>query len=487
MFNFSLDEVRTYAKDFNLIPVSMEFYADTLTPISIFKRLCTDDNCVLLESVEGNSQIARYSFIGQNPFLTLKSQNNQTQITQSGKTRCIDGNPIQILKSLLSKYKAVKAKQIPFTGGAVGFFGYDLIRYYENLPNQPQDDIDMPEAHFLLCDQIIAFDHVKQKVIIIVNLHAEKGIEAEYENAKEIVEQIRAELEKPLMSEQKYEKKELNYTSNVTSEQYRKIVEKAKEYIKDGDIFQVVLSQRLCVETAINPFDVYRALRLVNPSPYMYFLKFQGYTLAGASPEMLVRVTNGKVRNCPIAGTRKRGKTEAEDMALAKELLNDPKEVAEHNMLVDLGRNDIGKISNFGTVKVLNYKSIEKYSHVMHIVTNVEGKMNPKYDAFDALMAVMPAGTLSGAPKVRAMEIIDELENVKRGSYGGAIGYIGFDGDLDSCITIRTVVFKDGMAYIQAGAGIVADSVPEAEYEETLNKARAVLKAIQEAGEMSCL
>lgn len=485
MFNFSLDEVREYAKEFNLIPVTMEFYADTLTPISIFKSLATCADCFLLESVEGSSEIARYSFIGRNPFITLKSQNNQTQISQNGKTKSITGNPVQILKNLLSKYKAVKMDNaIRFTGGAVGFFGYDLIRHYENLPNQPQDDLNMPEAHFLLCDQIIAFDHAKQKVVIIINLHAEKGIEREYENAKKTVEQIRTQLEKPVLLEQNHTKTKIKYTSNITSKQFCEMVKKAKEYIKNGDIFQVVLSQRLCVKTDIDPFDVYRALRLVNPSPYMYFLKFEGYTLAGASPEMLVRVADGKVKTCPIAGTRKRGRTEAEDIALAQELLNDPKETAEHNMLVDLGRNDLGKVSKFGTVKVLNYKSIEKYSHVMHIVTNVEGEMNPNNDSFDALMAVMPAGTLSGAPKIRAMEIIDELENVKRGSYGGAIGYIGFDGDLDSCITIRTVVFKDGKAYVQAGAGIVADSVPETEYEETLSKAGAVLKAIEEAGEM---
>jgi len=343
----------------------------------------------------------------------------------------------------------------------------------------------------MFTDEVLVYDHLKQKIHIIVNLHVNGNIERAYISAVDRIKTIHREIldtrwktaDNSVLSYNK-KKNELAVTSNISKEDFCRNVLKAKQYIRDGDIFQVVLSQRLCVETNENPFNIYRALRVINPSPYMYYLKFGGYRIIGSSPEMLVRVENGIVETCPIAGTRKRGRTKEEDEALEKELLSDEKEIAEHVMLVDLGRNDIGRVSKFGTVAVKNLMHIERYSHVMHVVTNVQGEIREDKTPFDALMSILPAGTLSGAPKVRAMEIIDELETVKRGPYGGAIGYLSFNGNLDSCITIRTIILKDGKAYVQAGAGIVADSVPEREYEECYNKAMALLKAIEEAGEI---
>ncbi len=494
MFYPELSEVKVLSQSYNIIPITMEVYADMETPISLFKRFEDSEFCFLLESVEGGEKWARYSFIGRNPFIVVKSGSNKNIIEdRDGNISIENGNPIEILKKLLGKYKGADLPKLPrFNGGAVGFFGYDLIRYYENLPDVPEDDLDIPESHFMFTDEVIVFDHLKQKIHIIVNLHVEGGnIERSY---KSVIERIKAIYREILSSRWKIadnfkpefeaKEKKFSFKSNITKERFCDTVLKAKQYIKDGDIFQVVLSQRLCVETEQEPFNVYRVLRVINPSPYMYYLKFKDYRIVGSSPEMLVRVENGIVETCPIAGTRKRGETREEDEALEKELLSDEKELAEHTMLVDLGRNDIGKVSKYGSVAVNNFMHIERYSHVMHIVTNVSGELKDDETPFDALMSILPAGTVSGAPKVRAMEIIDELENVKRGPYAGAIGYLSFNGNLDSCITIRTMVFKDGMAYIQAGAGIVADSVPENEYEETINKARALLKALEEVGEM---
>jgi len=493
MFYPDLNHVKKLSGKHNLIPVALEVYADMETPISIFKRFEESEYCFLLESVEGGEKWARYSFIGKNPYLIVSSKGNKVTIQdRDGRITVKEGNPISILKSIMQKYKSADIPGMPrFCGGAVGFFGYDLIRHYENLPDVPRDDIDLPESHFMFADELIAFDHLKQKMVIIVNMHVDMNIERSYNTAvsrlKEIYHEIISKKWKSygyIDNKQEDAKKQLFIQSNMTKEEYCSNVEIAKQYIKDGDIFQVVLSQRFSAETDVNPVNVYRALRISNPSPYMYYLKFGDYSIAGASPEMLVRVENGTVETCPIAGTRGRGRTIEEDEELERELLEDDKELAEHMMLVDLGRNDLGKVSKFGSVKVRNLKHIEKYSHVMHIVTNVQGVMREDKDAFDALIAVMPAGTVSGAPKVRAMQIIDELENVKRGVYSGAIGYLSFNGNLDSCITIRTVIFKGKKAYIQAGAGIVADSVPEREYEETLKKAKAILKALEEAGEI---
>ena len=493
MFYPSLDEVRNLAKDYNTIPVSMEVYADMETPISIFKRFEQSKYCFLLESVEGGEKWGRYSIIGRNPFLVVKSFKNKTIIEkEKGEVSEVEGNPVDVIRSLMEKFKGANLPSMPrFAGGAVGFFGYDMIRYYENLPNVPEDDLNLPDSHFLFTDELLVFDHLKQKIHIIVNLHVNGNIERAYNSVIDRIKSIYNEILdtrwkindnfKPDFSKKNTE---LKYISNISKEQYCENVLKAKQYIKDGDIFQVVLSQRLCVETDQNPFNVYRVLRLINPSPYMYYLKFSDYNIVGSSPEMLARVENGIVETCPIAGTRKRGRTKEEDENLEKELLADTKELAEHTMLVDLGRNDIGRVARYGTVKVKDLMHIERYSHVMHIVTNVQGEIREDKTAFDALMSIMPAGTLSGAPKVRAMEIIDELENVKRGPYSGAIGYLSFNGNLDSCITIRTMIFKDNKAYVQSGAGIVADSVPEKEYEECLNKAKALLKALEEVGEI---
>ncbi len=484
-----LEQVRTLAEKYNIIPVSLEVYADMETPISIFKRMEQNAYCFLLESVEGGDKWGRYSFIGKNPFVTVKGYGKQTELKyRDGKSKIVQQNPVEVMKELMAQYRGAPLRSLPrFNGGAVGFFGYDTARYFERLPNIPMDDVGIPELHFMFADEIIAFDHFKQKLHIIVNLHVDGNVERCYNTVAGRIREIYDELQaaRRMLSETALPRStargsKLKITSNISREQFCENVRRAKEYIRNGDIFQVVLSQRLCAETDCNPFNAYRALRTINPGPYMYFLKFDGYTLTGSSPEMLVRVEDRTVETCPIAGTRKRGVTQAQDKALEEELQSDVKERAEHIMLVDLGRNDIGKISKFGTVQVKHLMHIERFSHVMHLVSNVRGELRDGLNSFDALSAVLPAGTLSGAPKIRAMEIIDELETVKRCQYGGAVGYLSFDGNLDGCITIRTIVFKDGKAYIQAGGGIVADSVPELEYEESMNKAMAAIKALEE-------
>ncbi|MGE5472889.1 MAG: anthranilate synthase component I [Ignavibacteriales bacterium] len=489
MFYPSFQEVKELAKDYNVIPVSMQVYADTETPISLFKRFGGPDS-FLLESVEGGEKWARYSFIGRNPYMKVIGIDSQVRVEENNQFKTFDKNPIEVLKEKIKEYKAPKIKNIPrFSGGAVGFIGYDIVRFYEELPAVKENDINIPDFQFMLTDEIIAYDHLSQKIHIIVNLHVNEQLEREYfsvtHRIKEIYSEIkdsRSKLEPEVRS--KVVKEEIILKGIVTKDEYCKGVEKAKEHIKNGDIFQVVLSQRFEIETKQEPLNIYRALRIINPSPYMYFLNFDNYSIIGSSPERLVRVEDGIVETCPIAGTRRRGIDEVEDRRLEKELLQDEKERAEHTMLVDLGRNDVGKVSKFGTVKVKNLMHIERYSHVMHIVTDVEGQLRQDKDCFDALAGIMPAGTLSGAPKVMAMTIIDTIEKSKRGPYGGAVGYIGFDGTMDTCITIRTLVYKQGKAYLQAGAGIVADSVPEKEYEECLKKAEALIKAVKEAGEI---
>lgn len=503
MYYPDLESVKELARNYNIIPVSCEVYADMETPISVFRRFEKSDFCFLLESVEGGEKWGRFSFIGRNPFLTLKGSGRRTELThRGGRREAVESNPFDAMKELMAGYRGAPVKGLPrFNGGAVGFFGYDTARYFERLPDIPPDDLEIPEMHFMFADEVIAFDHFRHKLHIIVNLHTDGGsIERGYNTVISRINGIREELREAgrmltdgtmpapdgTMPESVGVMPESALSggrridSNVSREQFCENVNKAKEYIKNGDIFQVVLSQRLRIRTECSPLNVYRALRTINPGPYMYYLKFDGYTLAGSSPEMLVRVDGRRVETCPIAGTRKRGGTEAEDELLERELLSDEKERAEHIMLVDLGRNDIGKISEFGTVKVDSLMHIERFSHVMHIVSNVSGTLRDGVTSFDALAAVLPAGTLSGAPKIRAMEIIDELETAKRCQYGGAVGYLSFDGNLDSCITIRTVLFKDGYAYVQAGGGIVADSKPALEYEESVNKARALIKAVEE-------
>ncbi len=489
MYNLTIEQARELARDYNMIPLVTEIYGDMDTPISVFKRMASEKECFLLESIGNSLVTARYSFIGRKPFITFSGTGENIEIKYAdGRTESFKGKPMEELEKLINRFRAPKLEGIPsFNGGAVGLFSYDIIRQYEDLPNTNEDDLGLPDLHFMFTDEIIAFDHVNQKINIIVNIHADGDIDSEYRAAVQRCEKMAAEMadiSKLLKRDVPPEKTELRVESNMTKAEFCEKIKRAKKYIEDGDIFQVVISQRFSVRTDIDPFNVYRALRKINPSPYMYYLDLGDYRIVGASPEMLVRVENGRVQTGPIAGTRPRGKTVEEDIALEKDLLADEKETAEHTMLVDLGRNDIGRVSKFGSVKVTRFKYVERFSHVMHIISDVEGQLREDKTCFDALAATLPAGTLSGAPKIRAMEIIDELETRKRNAYGGAIGYISFNGNFDSCITIRTGVFKNGTAYVQAGGGIVYDSDPEMEYQESVNKASAVIKAIEEAGEI---
>lgn len=492
----SVDQVVTLSQEYNLIPVVKRLLADMETPIRIFQRFANRDHAFLLESVEGGIQWARYSFIGSDPFLKISGKKGHIEVEIGGQKKKLEGKPVEELKALLRTYRSPKLPDMPpFTGGAIGFFGYDLLQYYEKLPSHANDDLMMDDIRFMFCDRIIVFDHVKQQILLIGNLHIQPGdtdsdIRAKYEQLSTDLEQFAEELQKEGPKENVNKRSipediELgDVRSNLTKAQYMSNVEQAKEYIRAGDIFQVVLSQRLHIETEVSPLHVYRLLRTLNPSPYMYYLKMDEEIIVGASPEALVKVDGSRVETRPIAGTRARGKNEAEDRALAAELLQDEKERSEHLMLVDLGRNDLGRVSKFGTVKCDSFMEIERYSHVMHMVSSVSGTLAEGKDFFDAFLSCLPAGTVSGAPKLRAMEIIAELEKEARGAYAGAIGYLGFSGNMDSCITIRTIIFREGRAYVQAGAGIVWDSVPEMEYEETMNKAKALLKAIRMAEAM---
>ena len=481
----TLNEVEELLKEYQMVPVFYEVLADYMTPIRIFQALRKEGTpCFMLESVENKDQWGRYSFIGINP---------KSEIKISGKELEVDGVKqeeefkMSYLSDLIEKYKSPVMEDYPkLTGGLIGYFGYDMIRQVEKkLTNVPEDDLEMPECHLCMYDEIIAFDHLANKAVIIQNIHKGDNIKQKYEELEDKAELILHKMERPVsLSKDRFTPAKAEVTSNLTKEQYEANVKKAKEYIKNGDIFQVVLSQRFEVETDVDPFDVYRCLRTSNPSPYLYFFDLIDYQVVGASPEKLVSVLNGIVATKPIAGTVPRGKTKEEDDMLVRQLVNDPKERAEHTMLVDLGRNDVGKVSKFGTVEVKNFMTVEKYSKVAHLVSDVQGELRDDENPINALMSVLPAGTLSGAPKVRAMEIIDELENKKRGVYGGTVGYLGFDGNIDTCIAIRTVVFKDGKGYVQAGAGIVNDSVPEKEFMETKNKALAVVNAVKEAARL---
>lgn len=485
MLSPTLEQVKNLLTIYPTVPVFYEVLGDHVTPIQVFMALRKSGTpSFMLESVENRDQWGRYSFIGVNPKKEIKI--NGTEIELDGKKQTVE-NHIAYLLDMLGAYQSpVLVDKPKLTGGFIGYFGYDTIRFVEKkLTNVPEDDLHMPECHLCMYDEIIAFDHLTNRVIVIQNVHENDDLETKYASlepkAKQMIEQID---NFRMVRKEHTAKSETKVISNLTKEEYKSNVEKAKEYIKDGDIFQVVLSQRFEVESEADPFDVYRCLRTTNPSPYLYFFDFVDYQIAGASPEMLVSVTNGIVTTKPIAGTVPRGTTKKEDDILVRQLMHDPKEQAEHTMLVDLGRNDVGKVCRFGTVRVDNFMSVEKYSKVTHLVSDVQGELREDKTALDALMSILPAGTLSGAPKVRAMEIIDELENKKRGLYGGTVGYLAFDGNIDTCIAIRTVLFKDGKGYVQAGAGIVADSEPEKEYEETGNKALAVINAIKEAAEL---
>lgn len=483
----TLEVLKTLAKNYAYLPVYASFHADTETPVSVFRRFEEGSkNCFLLDSVDGGERWARYSFLAKDPLAVISSKNSLTTVKyRNGETEKIKGSPVEAVKEFMNRFKAPVIEELPrLYGGAVGCFSYDVIRYYEKLKNSPPDELNLPDLSFMIADEMVVFDHLKQKLILIVNIPSDGNLELEYIKAKERLLILYNLIKRPhFQTENKNEGFVLGEVkSNFEREKYKEAVEKAKKHIFDGDIFQIVLSQRFTTAVPPSLFDVYRALRITNPSPYMFYIKFEDFTLAGASPELLLRCENGILETCPIAGTRRRGETPEEDAALEKELLADEKEKSEHIMLVDLGRNDLGKVSQFGSVKVSEFMNIVRFSKVMHISSTVNGILKKGLSPFDALMSVFPAGTLSGAPKVRAMELIDKFEPTKRGIYGGAIGYMSFDGNLDSCITIRTILFKDGKAHIQAGAGIVADSNPDKEYEECVSKAGAMLNAIGEAG-----
>ena len=491
MYFPSLEEFRTKALRGNLVPVYREILADMETPVSALRKIDNGEYAFLLESVEGGENIAQYSFLGSNPSLIFWSKNNTVTTVRNGATDRRDEveDPFEELRKLMAEFRPVKVEGLPrFHGGAVGFVSYDMVRFFEQVPDTTTDDRQLPDCFFMITDTILVFDHVNHKIKVVSNAHINGGkqaVDEAYGEATAKIDEIISALKRPVeyKSPARGQWDEDAVKSNFTGEEYEKVVEAAKEYIKAGDIVQVVPSQRLSVPVSADPFDIYRALRAVNPSPYMYYLKLGDVEIAGSSPEVMVRTEEGQVTTRPIAGTTHRGSTEDEDKELAEELLADPKEQAEHVMLVDLGRNDVGRVCEYGSVKVDELMVIEKYSHVMHIVSNVVGKLRSDKDAFDVLRACLPAGTVSGAPKIRAMEIIDELEPSRRGTYAGAVGYFSFSGNSDTAIAIRTIMIKDGIAYVQAGGGVVAYSVPEKEYQETMNKARACVRAIQLAEE----
>jgi anthranilate synthase component 1 len=478
----SFDAFKELAQRGTFVPVVKELVADMLTPVSAFLKIAEhSDYAFLLESVEGGEQVGRYSFLGKDPFLILRSKGGMTSVEEAGVITESEHPLIDTLRELMAGFHSPFVHGLPrFTGGAVGYLGYDAAAWFEPVALQPTDAQD-EEAGFMLFDTVLAFDHVRHRILIIANARITGGedLESLYQFACAKIGFVERELERTLSKPPSSDAPPLEFTSNVTRERFEEVVRTAKEYIAAGDIYQVVLSQRFETTLAADPFTVYRALRHVNPSPYMYFLKVGGRAIVGSSPEMLVRVEGRKVQTHPIAGTRPRGRTEEEDQRLGEELKRNEKERAEHVMLVDLGRNDIGRVASYGSVRVPTYMTLERYSHVMHLVSIVEGKLDDKHDRLDALVACFPAGTVSGAPKVRAMEIVAELENRRRGVYAGAVGYLDFAGNLDFCITIRTVLIENGRAYVQAGAGIVADSNPSAEYEETRDKARAVISALE--------
>jgi len=475
----SIGEYEKLYKKYNLICVYKTWIADTETPVTLYQKMKPLEPVYLLESVEGNKNVARYSFIGLKPFAVVKGNSNSVTVEYEDKTMHFDQKPLDVLEEELLKFKSPSLKELPyFYGGAVGYIAYDVVSTLEKLPSLAVKDLDLPDIFFVFCSIILVFDHVKHTLTAVVNSRRESTLAENYKKAKYMLDEVESLLFSGNLDNSKEAFEYSDVKSSFSKDEFVKAVNKAKEYIMAGDIFQVVLSQRFECNYNGNAFNVYRRLRSLNPSPYMYFLDLGDIKIAGASPEMLVRAENNIVQTHPIAGTRPRGRDEAEDKHLEKELLSDEKERAEHVMLVDLGRNDIGRVCVPGSVKVDSYMKIERYSHVMHIVSNVKGKLQEGKTAFDALKACFPAGTLSGAPKIRAMEIIDELESVKRGVYGGAIGYFGYNGSMDTAIAIRTVVFYKGKAYFQAGAGVVFDSNPESEYYECINKASAVARAL---------
>ncbi|HEX2612116.1 MAG TPA: anthranilate synthase component I [Fibrobacteria bacterium] len=493
----TLADIRPLAAQGNVIPIYKEFLPDLETPITALLKLKEGGKRpFLLESVEVGEKVARFSFLGRDPLYTFKAKGSRVEI-RGKQEKEFDGKPLEELQKFLARFRGVDDPDLPaFSGGAVGFFAYDAVRLLEDsVPEAGRDDYGLPDLDFGLYEAFVVFDHLKHRLSIVANVMPDEfgGLEPAYARAVSLLDALEAELRAPLAQGDLLESPsvpalsapaQLDWKSNVTREQFLGGVERCKEFIRAGDAFQIVLSQRFAAKTPADGVSIYRRLRAINPSPYMFYLDFKGYgdfEVVGASPETLVKVQDGLCETKPIAGTRPRGKDEAEDKALAAELLADPKEKAEHLMLVDLGRNDIGRVAAYGSVNVSQFMEIEPLSHVMHIVSVVKGKLRDDKHALDALMSCLPAGTLSGAPKIRAMQIIDSLEPTRRGIYGGAVCYLDFRGNLDSCIAIRTLMLKGGTAYVQAGAGLVADSVAETEYEETRHKARAAMLAVEVA------
>ncbi len=485
----SFAEFQALARGHNVVPVYRQLLADTLTPVSAFQKLGGADHAFLLESVTGGEKIGRYSILGADPPAIIRATRNTVEIVRGGWPKQYESDdPLRDIEELLTHSHSARVPGLDcFTGGVVGYLSYDVVRYVEALPDAPPDDRSLPDYYMMACDTVVVFDHVFKTIKVVHNARLQgRSAREAYDEAVAAIDAVVDKLRTPvtMLTDDIRTSGETTpaFESNFAREDYEDVVRRCKEYIQAGDIIQVVPSQRLTVETAADPFDVYRTLRVVNPSPYMFFLKLGDITLVGASPEVMVKLEGDKITVRPIAGTRRRGATPEEDNALADELINDPKERAEHVMLLDLGRNDVGRVSVYGTVKITEQMVIERYSHVMHITSNVEGTLDrSRYTPFDVLRACIPAGTVSGAPKVRAMEIIDEMETTRRGPYAGAVGAIDYFGNINTCITLRTIVFCGGKAYVQAGGGIVADSVPALEYEETISKATALLRAIEVA------
>ncbi len=498
------DRFRELAREADLVPVYRRLVSDSLTPVTAFHKIDAGRCACLAESVIGGEKVGRYSFLATHPFLEIEAYGSRVTVNSHSGTSA-SGAPIlqtrqfsseDPLNELRQRVEAVRAATLPelppFCGGAVGYAGYDTVRYVEDLPNAPPDNRTLPDMAFAFYDQMVVFDNITKTIVVVVMARCDAAgdLEDAYQSAGRRVDALVNELmENPcdLRPLDIHPDTEVNipYKSNFTKQEFEAAVQKCVEYIRAGDIFQVVFSQRLEVPIRAHPFEIYRTLRVVNPSPFMFYMRTPSVTLVGSSPEIMVRVVDGQVTVRPLAGTRPRGATEEEDLRLAEELLADPKERAEHVMLVDLGRNDVGRVAQFRSVEVTDVMTIERYSHVMHITSNVRGQLSPGKTAFDALQSCLPAGTVSGAPKVRAMEIIDEVEPHRRGPYAGAVGYVDFSGNMDTCIALRTIVVQGDKAYVQAGAGIVADSVPANEWNETLSKARGLLKAIELAEESS--
>ncbi|MFZ0737293.1 MAG: anthranilate synthase component I [Candidatus Acidiferrales bacterium] len=481
---------RRLARQGNLVPVYDHFTADLLTPVGAYLRMARGAKySFLLESVEGGENIARYTFAGANPAEIFRARGRECELESAGRRTKLEGKPIEALRGLMKRYRPVRIAGLPpLIGGAIGYFAYDMVRLIEKIPASGRDEIGLDDAVLMFYRGVVAFDHVKHRAWIVQNVftEGEGSLREKYDEAVREIDRMRRKLQAPLRGERKLPRDAhagaaLRVTSNFTRAQYMAAVRKAKAYIRAGDVFQVVPSQRFTAETKADPFEIYRALRVINPSPYLCFLRLGELAVVCSSPEMLVKVQGRDATYRPIAGTLPRGRDADEDRAREAQLMADPKERAEHIMLVDLGRNDLGRVCEYGSVRVDKLMYVERYSHVMHLVSSLSGKLREGVDCFDALMACFPAGTLSGAPKVRAMEIIDELEPTRRGIYAGAILYLDFSGNLDSCIALRTLVAKNGRAYIQAGGGVVADSVPAREYQETVNKARALVAALEEA------